>query len=111
MSAESRRGWPPKGPLERQLEALLKAAERAIDLQARQIELLTAQKLIGSWIFPVMFRREAFGAYHRIFQDVQLLSNNTPTATPHNAAWCCHLKARRARTYSSVIGTTSTTNA
>ena len=31
------------------------------------------QKLLGSWIFPVMFLREAFAVYHHVFKDLQLL--------------------------------------
>ena len=35
------------------------------------------QKVLGSWIFPVMFRREAFAVYHEVFKDVQRLPVRT----------------------------------
>ena len=36
------------------------------------------QKLVGSWIFPILFRREAFPLLHRLFADVAALPEKKP---------------------------------
>ena len=41
-----------------------------------QVGKKTLQKLLGSWIFPIMFRREAFAIFHQIFKDLNGLSEN-----------------------------------
>jgi len=37
-----------------------------------------AQRLMGSWVFPLLCRLEAFAIAHAIFQDVQKLPERKP---------------------------------
>ena len=47
------------------------------------------QKLLGSWIFPLMFRREAFATYHQVFKDLQTLPERREGRLGAGDGVCC----------------------